>query len=439
MSLQVNARFENDEIVFSGSNGEDWFALTLDNKIHKISPISSFVNAVYPWNDFITNCIKSVKLDNLPKQFKDLDFKAILTFIQAPVLEKLFRCNLKNLYQYAYDECKYYNEFPTFMKNPEKLSTVFHLNNHQLKIINDRKDIIESKERSFVKCESIFGALSKLYNGNIGDLDEKSFTDLLSAYILIKREFTNIDNYLEYDLKLSYNLFVKAESMNRLKIFCDSIRIYKSLSKKMIENDKDLSNYQKLFKFSNTSELDKLHNFLVEVKNIEAVEAEAERCNNLDKKLKNNKALLEKREKLYYEDQDYVIFAPEKMIDIVWEGKKLQHCVAGYVDSVASGQTTILFLRKKPDIEIPFYTIEVGDGKVIQIHGFGNKWLGNDSDAIPTVVAWAKKNKLNVTKQILCGLGCSFSGSSNYAKIPDRKSIEIIKKEKNKDIEENKK
>jgi len=44
----------------------------------------------------------------------------------------------------------------------------------------------------------------------------------------------------------------------------------------------------------------------------------------------------------------------------------MHHCVATYIDRVAKGETTILFLRKKQNPETPFYTMEVNNGAMIQ-------------------------------------------------------------------------
>ncbi len=77
--------------------------------------------------------------------------------------------------------------------------------------------------------------------------------------------------------------------------------------------------------------------------------------------------------------------------DIVREGKVLRHCVASYIEKVASGKTTIVFLREKNRIDEPFYTIEVMGEKIVQVKGFANK---NANDEIMEFVSEWKKAKL---------------------------------------------
>ena len=70
-----------------------------------------------------------------------------------------------------------------------------------------------------------------------------------------------------------------------------------------------------------------------------------------------------------YEGENFVILAPKGTNDIVREGKVLRHCVASYIEKVATKETTVLFVRKKEIPEEPFYTIEVRNGKIVQIEG----------------------------------------------------------------------
>lgn len=77
----------------------------------------------------------------------------------------------------------------------------------------------------------------------------------------------------------------------------------------------------------------------------------------------------EQLKSLEYEGENFVILAPKGTNDIVREGKVLRHCVASYIEKVATKETTVLFVRKKEVPEEPFYTIEVRNGKVVQIEG----------------------------------------------------------------------
>ncbi len=62
---------------------------------------------------------------------------------------------------------------------------------------------------------------------------------------------------------------------------------------------------------------------------------------------------------------------PDNSDEIKKEGEILHHCVGGYVDMVAKGETIILFIRKESNPDEPFYTME-WKGKVIQCRGSRN-------------------------------------------------------------------
>ena len=51
------------------------------------------------------------------------------------------------------------------------------------------------------------------------------------------------------------------------------------------------------------------------------------------------------------------------------EGQILHHCVGTYVNKVARGETTILFVRRESEPDVPFYTMEFRNGRVTQLYG----------------------------------------------------------------------
>lgn len=141
--------------------------------------------------------------------------------------------------------------------------------------------------------------------------------------------------------------------------------------------------------------------------------ANAQRFNNLKKDgkwEKFNKKRIEMYEKV---GDEFEIVVPREPVDIINEGASLNHCVGGYLESVASGYKTILFLRKVSEPDKSFYTIEVGNSNIIQIHGNRNKWLGNNPEAIQFVIDWLKDVQVYCELRILFNLGQGYSGSNN--------------------------
>lgn len=103
-----------------------------------------------------------------------------------------------------------------------------------------------------------------------------------------------------------------------------------------------------------------------------------------------------KAAKYSYEQDGYIIFPPKEVVDLVNEGNKLHHCVGSYVSSVATGQEYILYLRKKSEPDVPYFTVNVDtNNKVRQIHGLCNCNLPDELR--PIVDAWAKKFGLDAS------------------------------------------
>lgn len=114
----------------------------------------------------------------------------------------------------------------------------------------------------------------------------------------------------------------------------------------------------------------------------------------LRKKEKTNREINEKivafaqtLDWLAYEDEEtgLLIRAAQDQEEMIKEGKFLSHCVATYAKSVSERKTCILFIRKIEAPEIPFFTLEYKDGKVVQNRGKSN------CDRTPEVVAFEAK------------------------------------------------
>lgn len=100
--------------------------------------------------------------------------------------------------------------------------------------------------------------------------------------------------------------------------------------------------------------------------------------------------------KYEYENNKYSIVACHDLVDLKKEGKALHHCVGSYINSVSEGREYILFLRKKSEINVPFFTIDIDtENKVRQIHGLCNCNLTEELK--PFIKEWAKKNELDIS------------------------------------------
>lgn len=139
----------------------------------------------------------------------------------------------------------------------------------------------------------------------------------------------------------------------------------------------------------------------------------------LKKQEEKRKKIDEERQVYNYEEEDFIIRLPNDLNEIINEGSKQKICIGGYTDRHANGQTNIFFLRRADVPHIPFYSIEMNNNKhIVQIHGYCNQWLGNDPDAIPTVIRWLRKNGIKCTDEILTCTAKGYGSCNNYVSMP---------------------
>jgi len=101
-------------------------------------------------------------------------------------------------------------------------------------------------------------------------------------------------------------------------------------------------------------------------------------------------------EKYAFDGDNYIIVPCKNILELIHEGRTLSHCVASYCESVSKGKEYILFLRKKENPDIPFYTIDITPNGVIrQIHGKCN--CNVTKEIAEFIKIWANKFNLNAS------------------------------------------
>lgn len=94
---------------------------------------------------------------------------------------------------------------------------------------------------------------------------------------------------------------------------------------------------------------------------------------------------------------NYTFVLPKELQELKAEGKALSHCVGGYANRVARGETVILFVRQKEKVDNPLYTLEISDGKIVQLRGKRNRDADADAwEASKKLLLFAKKHKIAV-------------------------------------------
>lgn len=100
---------------------------------------------------------------------------------------------------------------------------------------------------------------------------------------------------------------------------------------------------------------------------------------------------------LKYEDEDWVVLAPETANDIINEGQRQSHCVGSYVNYVSNGEKYILFMRRAADPNTSVITLDVDPNTktLTQYRGFGNR--NPSEEEMQFIKKWAKKKKLTIS------------------------------------------
>lgn len=86
-----------------------------------------------------------------------------------------------------------------------------------------------------------------------------------------------------------------------------------------------------------------------------------------------------------------MIFSVKKAEELYRESAALGHCVKGYVDRVAKGETAIFFIRKKENEAAPYYTLELKNDKVMQCRTKGNESYERSKSVLGFVKRWLKE------------------------------------------------
>lgn len=102
-------------------------------------------------------------------------------------------------------------------------------------------------------------------------------------------------------------------------------------------------------------------------------------------------------------DNEYTVVAPKGIVDIIREGRALNHCVGTterYYDRIATRESYILFLRYSDAPDKPYYTLEVEPGGTIrQKRTTGDKQTKDIDKAKAFLARWQKVIAERITEK----------------------------------------
>lgn len=165
----------------------------------------------------------------------------------------------------------------------------------------------------------------------------------------------------------------------------------------------------------------------IELEMIANKEKAAKAAAEYRKKFPGGENILKKVTPKYsWENDDYIIKVPQNFVEIVAEGCALHHCAGSsdrYFDRIMQNETYIVFLRKKEEPDIPYYTIEVEPGGTIRQH----RGMYDEEPDIETVKEALKEWQKEIRKRMS-------KLDHEQAKISEQKrilNIEDLKAKKN--------
>lgn len=79
----------------------------------------------------------------------------------------------------------------------------------------------------------------------------------------------------------------------------------------------------------------------------------------LDRDTRFSQIYVNYKDRLAFEYGDFEIVLPTCSQDLIVEGNQMHHCVGGYIDRVAKGETLIVFVRNKNNLNSPYITCQV--------------------------------------------------------------------------------
>ena len=98
--------------------------------------------------------------------------------------------------------------------------------------------------------------------------------------------------------------------------------------------------------------------------------------------------------KYEFADETYTVLVPERIEEIMIEGRLLGHCVANidrYWDRIERRESYVLFLRHTADVDRPYYTLEVEpNGTIRQKRTQGDNQKADIEDASAFLRKWQK-------------------------------------------------
>jgi hypothetical protein len=346
----------------------------------------------------------------------------LITTLRFPSIEQLYKMGrtkmAKAIAHSSTPKAELKTMFGDYYKEKEKgILRQIGMTKHQLEKYDN---ICQANNDGYFSWRGdLLRRMRELFGDDLSHIDNTTYDKYIEAFSVMMRDFWGI-RYLDNSINVDRGRFWKnlirlaEKNNNAYRVMNDTLSVHKRLNAPRPEID---------WLFDDYSDMVRTHDALTELANEQDRQyraylnaSEAERRRQDDEK---RKKVDEKRKHYEYEDDEFIIRLPKDVNEIVTEGSRQSICIGGYTTRHSRGDTNLFFLRRKDDEATPFYAIEMNNDKqIVQIHGSCNKWLGNNPEAIPTVVRWLRKHDIKCDQQILTCTAKGYGRTNEYIAMP---------------------
>ena len=228
-----------------------------------------------------------------------------------------------------------------------------------IKIINIIKYLTEHEDEEI--CKRMFDIINDYYKSNnlMNLIDNHKYNEVaLTKYLINIHRFEAFDMYEAVsELSDYYNMASVIHRNGKAEKYPKCLKTTHDITARNYRNNKEVYD-EELFKMK----VD----------------------NNLEYIPKNGK---------------YLVIAPKSSQDIKQEGVDLTHCVASYIKNIMKGETQIMFIRHKDNIDKSLVTLEVKNDTLCQARGYFNQ-KPNEEESI-FIQQYAKNKNLNIMNGVI--------------------------------------
>lgn len=235
---------------------------------------------------------------------------------------------------------------------------------------------LRSKELTFINDN--FKSFSKCVKENPNcSLDD--FINNTRMAIWLKKYQLKLDDYFTTDM--AKGLMEYREDWDLKKLHCAVFYLKKGLHNVYIGYNPyghALSTLDKYFYYCDNLGIeytkgDFVREFTTAKKNYEFRKEEIDNNKIFENQMKHIKALK-------FSNDDFEIIVPMTSKEFITESENQNNCVARtYLPKVVNGETNIVFVRKKNDLEKSYITCEVYNGRIIQYLAKNNSYVSDEN------------------------------------------------------------